>query len=300
MIEVNSLAKSFEGTFALQNVSLTAEDGRILGIVGSNGAGKSTLLRCISGVYMPDSGCVLVDGESSYENVSVKSQLVFVPDNPHFEPGATLQSTAKLNASFYESFSWDKFNSLCNIFQIDRKKKISTMSKGMQRQAALIAALSCEPKHLLLDEVFDGLDPVMRRLLKRIIAGEVVDRGMTVLIASHNLRELEDFCDTVGLLHRGGVIMEREVDELHLGMHRVQVAFTNPSDEREVLDTLDVVSVSHTGSLCSMVIRGERDAIETVLASRPTLFCEFLSLSLEEVFISEMEAVGYDFEEIIC
>ena len=299
MIEINALGKQFETTMALQNVTLTVEKGRIMGVVGSNGAGKSTLLRCIAGIYRPDGGFVHVDGEETYENVGQKARIFFVPDNPHFEPGATVTSTAKLNASFYPHFSWEKFEKLCTVFQLDRKKKIATMSKGMQRQAALITALATMPDYLLLDEVFDGLDPVMRRLLKRVIAGEVADRGMTVLIASHNLRELEDFCDTVGLLHRGGVLLEKEVDELRLGMHRVQVVFKEPVADEALRGMFDLASMNRTGSLCTLVIRGEREMIEEKIEALAPLFCEFLSLSLEEVFIREMEAVGYDFEEIV-
>ena len=174
------------------------------------------------------------------------------------------------------------------------------MSKGMQRQAALIAALSTMPDVLLLDEVFDGLDPVMRRLLKRVIAGEVADRQMTVLIASHNLRELEDFCDTVGLLHQGGVLLEKELDELKLGMHRVQVDFHESMTDEALHERFDLAAISRTGSLCTLVVRGEKKEIEREMAALEPQFCEFLALSLEEVFISEMEAVGYDFEQIVC
>lgn len=299
MIVIQNLLKRFENTIALQNISLTVENGRIMGVVGSNGAGKSTLLRSIVGIYKPDEGVVQIDGEDTYENTTVKSRICFVPDNPHFEPGATLLSTAKLYASFFHSFSWEKFKRLSAIFQLDEKKKISTMSKGMQRQAALIASLSTMPDYLLLDEVFDGLDPVMRRLLKRVIASEVADRGMTVLIASHNLRELEDFCDTVGLLHRGGVLLEKEVDELRLGMHRLQVVFREPVTDDELRKMFDLASLSRTGSLCTLVVRGERAELERKMEALAPTFCEFLSLSLEEVFIREMEAVGYDFEEIV-
>ena len=300
MIEINDLLKRFETTTALQNVSLRIEDGRILGIVGSNGAGKSTLLRTLAGIYQPDEGSVCVDGEEVYENTAVKSRIYFVPDSPHFEPGATLLSTAKLNAAFFPHFSWEKYKRLCETLPLDPKKRISAMSKGMQRQAALIAALSTMPDILLLDEVFDGLDPVMRRLLKRVIAGEVADRQMTVLIASHNLRELEDFCDTVGLLHQGGVLLEKELDELKLGMHRVQVVFHEPMTDEALHERFDLAAISRTGSLVTLVVRGERRALEKEFEALEPQFCEFLALSLEEVFISEMEAVGYDFEQIVC
>lgn len=299
MIEVTTLTKLFGEKAALKNVTLRVDTGRIVGLVGSNGAGKSTLLRTLSGVYRPDGGTAQIDGEDVYENTAVKARTVFVPDNPHFEPGATLLSTAKLYAAFYKKFSWEKYKRLHGAFPLEENKRISAMSKGMQRQAALISALSAEPDVLLLDEVFDGLDPVMRRLLKRIIAGEVADRGMTVLIASHNLRELEDFCDTVGLLHEGGVLLEKEIDELRLGMHRVQAVFRSETDDKILREALDIAGMSRTGSLVTMAVRGDREAVEAALDALHPTFCEFLPLSLEEVFISEMEAVGYDFEEIV-
>lgn len=300
MIESIKLSKNFGEKAALREVSLTVEDGRILGLVGSNGAGKSTLLRCLSGVYEPDGGEVLADGVSVFENAAAKGSICFVPDNPNFELGTTLESTAHLMRAFYPNYSEEKYKQLTEIFPLDPKMRVSSMSKGMQRQAALIAALATMPKHLLLDEVFDGLDPVMRRLLKRVIAGEVADRNMTVLIASHNLRELEDFCDSVGLLHGGGVLLEREIDALGLELHRVQAVFGSALDYETLYAHLDMLSFSRTGSLCTFVTRGARSAVEAAMCELDATFYEFLPLSLEEVFISEMEAVGYDFENILC
>lgn len=300
MIESIKLSKNFGEKVALREVSLTVEDGRILGLVGSNGAGKSTLLRCLSGVYEPDGGEVLANGASIFENAAAKGSICFVPDNPNFEPGATLESTAHLMRAFYPNYSDAKYKQLTEIFPLDPKMRVSSMSKGMQRQAALIAALSTMPKYLLLDEVFDGLDPVMRRLLKRVIAGEVADRSMTVLIASHNLRELEDFCDSVGLLHSGGILLEREIDALGLELHRVQAVFGTVLDYETLYAHLDMLSFSRTGSLCTLVTRGARSAVEAAMCELDATFYEFLPLSLEEVFISEMEAVGYDFENILC
>ncbi len=299
MIEVRDLTKRFGEARALSHVDLCVETGRIVGLVGSNGAGKSTLLRVLSGVYRPDEGTAAVDGAPVYENVAVKERMIFVPDSPVFEAGATLRSTARLYAAFYPRYDWKKYEKLCGVFPLAEKKRISTMSKGMQRQAALISALSAAPDYLLLDEVFDGLDPVIRRLLKRVIANEVAERGMTVLIASHNLRELEDFCDTVGLLHEGGVLLEKEIDELHLGMHRVQVVFAQPVSDEALRAALDVVSLERTGTLVTLVLRGEREAAEEKLAALRPVFCEFLPLSLEEVFISEMESVGYDAARVL-
>ena len=195
---------------------------------------------------------------------------------------------------------WDKerFSYLCSCFPLDTKQRILNMSKGMQRQAAILCALGARPTHLLLDEIFDGLDPVMRQLLKRILSGEVSDRGMTVVIASHNLRELEDICDHVGLFHRGGVIFDRELDELKLGISRVQAVF-RPMPDRSVFDRFNLVTLRTQGSLVDFVARGSQEEILAKLSELNPTFSELLPLTLEEVFISEMEAAGYDIDNIL-
>lgn len=301
MIEISSFTKKF-GTFtALNAITFHVGEGSIFGLVGSNGAGKSTLLRSICGVYQPDGGSISIDGAAPYENPEVKGRICFVPDFPYYMPQASLNTMADLYRRVYPRWDWDAFHHMCDMFKLNTKKKLHNMSKGMQRQAALICALATTPDYLLLDEVFDGLDPVMRQLLKRLISDQVAQRNMTVIIASHNLRELEDFCDHVGLIHQGGVIFEQELDTLKLGIHKVQAVFQPPLDEpdlEQLRAELPIVRLEQRGSMVSFVAKTDEETIAKVLQKRSPVFSETLPLSLEEVFISEMEVAGYDLDKI--
>ncbi|MCD8341468.1 MAG: ABC transporter ATP-binding protein [Clostridiales bacterium] len=302
MIAVESFTKKFGTLNALDGINLQVTEGSIFGLIGSNGAGKSTLLRAISGVYKPDDGSILIDGEAPYENAKVKQRLCFVSDYPYYSSQDTLESLARFYRRFYRNWHEEEFQQLIELFPLEPKQRIQSMSKGMQRQAALICALSTCPDYLLLDEVFDGLDPVMRQLLKRVISDHVAARDMTVLIASHNLRELEDFCDHVGLLHKGGVLIEQELESLRLGIQKAQAVFQPPLDD-EMLNTLrqtlDIVKLERHGSLISFVARSTEQKVMDSLQLLHPVFCESLPLSLEEVFISEMEAAGYDIDKIL-
>ncbi|MCD7917752.1 MAG: ABC transporter ATP-binding protein [Clostridiales bacterium] len=302
MIAVESFTKKFGDLNALDEISLQVTEGSIFGLIGSNGAGKSTLLRAISGIYKPDGGTILIDGEAPYENTAVKQRLCFVSDYPYYSGQDTLNSLTRFYRRFYRNWDEEEFQRLTGLFPLERKQRIQSMSKGMQRQAALICALSTCPDYLLLDEVFDGLDPVMRQLLKRVISDHVAARDMTVLIASHNLRELEDFCDHVGLLHKGGVLIEQELESLRLGIQKAQAVFQPPLDD-EALNTLrqnlDIVKLERHGSLISFVARSTEQKVMDSLNLFHPVFCESLPLSLEEVFISEMEAAGYDIDKIL-
>jgi ABC-2 type transport system ATP-binding protein len=298
MIEVKEFTKKFGNTIALDHISCSVGNSSVFGLVGSNGAGKSTLLRSLAGIYAPDGGTIEIDGAVPFENTMVKSRLFFIPDYPYFLPQASLSDTADFYQRLYPNWSRKHYEELCRIFPIDGKVKIGNMSKGMQRQAALIIAISTQPEYLLLDEIFDGLDPVMRQLLKKILSSEVSERGMTVIIASHNLRELEDLCDHVGLLHKGGVVLERELDELKLGINKVQSVF-KPMPEMNVFKDLDIVKSEIRGSLVNFVIRGTKEEILAKINALNPIFVEVLPLTLEEVFISEMEVAGYDLENIL-
>ncbi len=298
MIEARNLTKKFDTVTALDGISFSVSSGSLFGLVGSNGAGKSTFLRTLAGIYAPDAGNVFVDGLAPFENSSVKSKLFFIPDYPYFIPQASLSDMADFYARIYPSWDKKRFEELCTLFPISAKDRIVNMSKGMQRQAALICAIAAQPSYLLLDEIFDGLDPVMRQLLKRIVSSEVSERGMTVIIASHNLRELEDFCDHIGLFHKGGVIFERDLDELKLGINKVQ-AVLKPMPELSAFAPLDIVKVEMHGSLVNLVIRGKKDEIMDKINSLNPIFAEVLPLTLEEVFISEMEVAGYDLDNIL-
>lgn len=302
MIEISSYTKCFDKLVALNGISFNVSEGSIFGLVGSNGAGKSTLLRSLCGIYAPDGGKILIDGTEPYEDPGVKAKVVFVPDFPYYLPQATLKTMAKLYSTMYPHWSREEYDRLCKLFGLSQKTRIHNMSKGMQRQAALICALAAQPRYLLLDEVFDGLDPVMRQLLKRIISDQVAERRMTVVIASHNLRELEDFCDHVGLIHEGGVIFEQELDTLKLGIHKAQAVFQPPLESQQIewlREQLDIVKLETRGSMISLVARKDQETVENVLNELEPVFSETLPLSLEEVFISEMEAAGYDLNKII-
>ncbi|MGX8702611.1 ABC transporter ATP-binding protein [Caproiciproducens sp.] len=298
MIEAKKLTKKFGATTALDEISFSIGPGSVFGLVGSNGAGKSTFLRTLAGIYKPDGGEVLLNGEAPFENSEVKSQIFFISDFPYFLPQATLREMAGFFSRVYPGWSQKRFEELCGLFPIDSKSKIVNMSKGMQRQAAIICAIATQPGCLLLDEVFDGLDPVMRQLLKRIVSGEVAQRGMTVIIASHNLRELEDFCDHVGLFHKGGVVFERDLDELKLGINKVQAVF-KPMPEISAFAPLEIIKTETRGSLINLVVRGSKDEILEKINGLDPVFAEVLPLTLEEVFISEMEVAGYDLENIL-
>ena len=298
MIQVERLTKKFQTYTALNQISVSVQPGSVFGLVGSNGAGKSTLLRTIAGIYKPDSGTVAIDGTPIFEHPNVKNDIFFISDFPYFIPQSNMKEMAKFYASMYSNWSHERYRELCSLFPIEEKMKISSMSKGMQRQVALICALSTQPKVLLMDEIFDGLDPVMRQLMKKLLAREVSERNITVMIASHNLRELEDVCDHVGLLHQGGVVFEQELDGLKLNLHKLQAVF-KPMISMDVFSDLDILKFDMKGSLINMVIRGDKGVISRRIEALKPVYFEMLPLTLEEVFISEMEVSGYDIDKII-
>lgn len=298
MIKATELTKRFDAFTALDAFSTEIPNGSIYGLVGSNGSGKSTLLRLISGIYRPDGGKIELDGVHPFECPETKNNVYLVADELYFLPQTNMNEMAKFYSRMYSTFDPDTYKMMCDRFPIDPKKKINTFSKGMKRQVSLILALSCRPKYLLLDEAFDGLDPVIRSGLRKILADQIADREMTVVIASHNLRELEDLCDFMGLLHQGKVIFEREIDEVKLGFCKVQAGFqTMPSEEK--LQALNIMQIEKTGSVLSMVVRGNSTDILKYMHSLNPLFVETVPLTLEEVFVHEMEAVGYDYNKII-
>lgn len=298
MISVNCLTKRFDSFTAIDGLNCSIPEGCIYGMVGSNGAGKSTLLRLISGIYKPDAGSVTIDGEKTYENAAVKDRLVFVPDELYFLPRSNLVRMAKLYSSVYSKFSTERFRELVSTFRLDPTANLGTFSKGMRRQAATILALSCNADYILFDETFDGLDPVMRNLVKNLLYDDVMSRRATAVITSHSLRELEDTCDQLALLHKGGIIFESEIDDLKTSLFKVQVAFEGDYD-RSKFSSIEMLSFSKKGSVSSLIVRGDRDQTEaTIRAMKPILF-EILPLSLEEVFVYEMDALGYEFSDVL-
>ena len=298
MIEIKNVTKSFDSLDALDTICFNIPKGSVYGLLGSNGSGKSTLLRVMSGVFEPDGGEVRIDGERVFENERVKGKCIFVPDFPYFYNNSTVENTAQLYRKIYPDWSEERFADLCHMFPINKRAKIISMSKGMQRQAALILALSAQPDYIFLDEIFDGLDPVVRQLVKRLIADDVYSRKMTAVIASHNLRELEDLCDYVGLLHRGKIILNKELDNVKQGIHKIQIAFKN-AFENNPFEDLNLVKCEQKGNLYNIVIKGEESEYLDYLQSLEPVFMESLPLTLEEIFISEMEVAGYDINNIL-
>ncbi len=293
MIEIRKLTKTFEKVCALDALDLLIETGSVTGLIGSNGGGKSTLLRLLSGVFYPDSGGILIDGARPFDNPAVKGDCFFVSDYPFFYSDSTLGNTAALYRKLYPHWSDAEFERCCTVFPIDRKRKIVNMSKGMQRQAALIIALSTCPKYLFLDEIFDGLDAVVRLALKRLLADRVAEHNMTVVIASHNLRELEDMCDRICLLHQGKIVVERDTDALRTSYRKVQIGFADlPAGN--LFEGIAVVSCTQNGNVFNLTIRGTEETFMPQLEALRPAFVTAMPLTLEEVFISEMEAAGYD------
>lgn len=298
MIKAENLTKRFEEKVALDSINMEIPEGSIYGLIGSNGSGKSTLLRLISGVYMPDGGKITIDGEEVFDNPPVKAEVVFLGDTPYFLPQSNITEMADFYNSLYPSFDMNIYNRLISEFPLDPKARIASMSKGMQRQAALILAMSTSPQYLLLDEAFDGLDPVMRRVLKGLLINGAENTGMTTVISSHNLRELEDLCDRVGLIHSGNIIFNDEIDNLKGRIHKVQMAFEK-TPELTVFDELDILKIERTGSLLQAVVRGNADDIMDYVNKFSPLFAECIEPTLEEIFLYELEVVGYDVKSII-
>ena len=299
MIELLELNKNFDDIKAVNHVSLSILDSEVFGLVGTNGAGKSTLLRIISGVVKPDNGVVCVDNRPVYDNPDVKKDIFFISDDQYFLPNSTPEEMADYFEGVYEGFDKLKFFKLCGGFGLDTKRRISSFSKGMKKQVAILLGICSGTKYLLCDETFDGLDPVVRQAVKSIMAGEMADRGLTPVIASHNLRELEDICDHIGLLHQGGVILSEDLGDMKLKMQKVQCVFENDEDVDKVLDGMEVLIHETRGRLHTITMRGEREDVERAFKMGNPVFFEVLPLSLEEIFISETEVVGYDIKKFI-
>ena len=301
MLKTDSVTKNFEAVRSLDSVSLMIEKGSIFGLIGSNGSGKSTLMRIMCGIYQPDEGGVYYDGVPVWENTDVKKTIVYLSDDQYFIPHATPLDMARLYEAVYPTFSRKKYREHLKLFGLDEKRKINTFSKGMQKQVSFLLGLSAGTDYLFCDETLDGLDPVMRQTVREIIAAEVADRGMCVVFASHNLKELEDICDHVALLHRGELLFEAGIDDIKLGIHKVQVSFAKDKLEeaKADLEKLNTVSLEQRGSLFTLVVRGNEREIEDYIMARNPLFTEFIPLTLEEIFIAEMEERGYEFHEEI-
>jgi ABC-2 type transport system ATP-binding protein len=298
MIQVNNLSKAFEDLEAIQGISLTVSKGSIYGLLGSNGAGKTTLLRILAGILSQDQGELTIKNQSVFENESIKNNLFFIPDSPCFFSQYTVKQMANFYRSIYSNWSEERFQKLKDVFQLDINKKIQKFSKGMQRQVAFWLALSTMPEILILDEPFDGLDPVMRKKVKNLMIQDVADREMTIIVSSHNLREVEDICDYIGILHKGAMLLEKDLDDLKSDVHKVQIAFNGEVTD-ELFNGVDLLFKEVRGSVFLCILRGkEKDVIKHFQRHNPVIF-DLLPLTLEEIFIYEMGDQGYAIENIL-
>ncbi len=300
MIEIKNVSKSFRDVDALKSIHAKIQEGEVFGLVGTNGAGKSTLLRLIAGVLEADQGEILVDGENVTDNPDVKSRICFLPDTAYFPVNATAATVMDYYSVIYPDFNRKRFQEMLAGIHLDPNRKIRGYSKGMKKQLSVILGICTETKYLLCDETFDGLDPVVRQTVKSIFATEMLDRNFVPVIASHNLRELEDICDHVGLLHQGGILFSENLDDMKYHIHKVQMVLRNPTEEEQMMTKLDTIWHEKRGSLLTIVVRGaEKEIMQTVKEADP-VFAESLPLSLEEIFITETEVAGYDIKNIIA
>ncbi len=292
MINLTNVSKRFESTHVLDQVDWHIKKGSVFGLVGPNGAGKSTILRLISGVITPDEGEVLLDGSPIYDNPENKKRILFLADEPFYLHQATIHEMKEFYRIFYTSFDHEMYDKLLKNFPIPQNKKINDFSKGMKRQVGLILALSLKPDVLLLDESFDGLDPVMRMTLKRFIANEMASREMTVVISSHNLRELEDICDQIALIDNKKIVMSGDVDSIKEEFHKYQIGFSEPP-KADAFDELTIMHREQIGNVYTLVVKGDASVIKQTLQGYGPVLLTELPLNLEEIFVYEMEARGY-------
>ncbi|MCR5845697.1 MAG: ABC transporter ATP-binding protein [bacterium] len=296
MLQMNDVVKTFDDTRALDGLDLHVPDGCVYGLVGPNGAGKTTAINHLCGVLKQDSGTVTFDGQTIFDNPVVKARIATIPSDIYYYTQASARDLAKIYAGNYSTFSMEKFDKLQPVFDIDPKRLIRTLSKGMKKQVAFWISLSMLPDVLLLDEPVDGLDPVMRRQVWGLVLAEVAERGMTVLASSHNLRELEDVCDSVGIMDKGKMLIERSLSELQDNIVKAQVAF---AEEIAIPDGLNILHRTDIGHISTLIVRNAQSEVQAAFASLNPLFIDILPLTLEEIFVYELGGVGYEVKDIV-
>lgn len=298
MIQVKNVSKYFDDFKVLDDFSLNVKKGTIYGLVGPNGAGKTTIINHINGVLKPDDGEIYIDGERVYENNKIKESVLSIADDWFYYSTYTIKQMAHFYRDIYPSFNMERYEAIKDIFKIDEKRQIRKLSKGMKKQVAFWLTLSAMPSVLILDEPLDGLDPVMRKQVLNLVIADVTDREMTVLVSSHNLRELEDICDWVGIIHKGKMIIEKPLDDLKGSVHKYQMVI-DEGCAKKLEENADVLHISKTGSVYNVIMRGDAQETHSNMKELSPLLCERISLTLEEVFIYELGGLGYDFKSII-
>ena len=296
MIQVKELIKTFDGFRALDGLNIHVPKGAVYGLVGPNGAGKSTVIRHLAGIYRQDSGQVLIDGQPVYENPEIKGRIAYIPDDIFFYTQATINDMMKFYRSVYPRFSPERFEKLEELFNLDRKQPMRKLSKGMQKQAAFWLAMSQCPEVVILDEPVDGLDPVMRRQVWSALLADVAENGTTVLVSSHNLRELEDVCDHVGIMNHGRMLVERSLSALQDNIVKIQLAF---ADGGKLPEGLEILHRSSTGRLQQLILRGSAEELTAKLSAAGPLFLDVVPLNLEEIFIYELGGADHEVKDII-
>ena len=297
MIDVQNVRKEFDGFAALDGATLTVPTGAVYGLVGPNGAGKSTLIRHITGIYRQDAGEITVDGETVFEHPNAKARIASIPDDWYYFLQSDVRDMMRFYRGFYPKFNIERYEKFKEVFSIDEKRAIRRLSKGMQKQVAFWLAMCTMPDYLVLDEPVDGLDPVMRRQVWSLILNDVAERGTTVLVSSHNLRELEDVCDYVGIMNHGKVLLQRSLEKLQGGTVKIQMVLSGEDTARP--EGLDILHRSATGRVQTLIVRGGAEEVTTRLSVLQPLLLEALPLSLEEIFIYELGGVDYAVKDIV-
>ncbi len=293
MINVENVKKSFDSTIALNDFSLHVKKGSIYGLVGTNGSGKTTIIKHLVGTFVADSGIITVDGENVYDNISIKEKIGYIPDDLSHYAHSELKYWAKYYGLMYPSWNSERFNEMLKIFELPDNRKLSKFSKGMQKQAIFSLVMATMPKYLILDEPIDGLDPIVRKLIWKYIVTDVAEREMTVLVSSHNLREMEGICDSIGIVDHGKMVLERDLDELKSDIHKVQVALNSPSDS--AMSKLNILHREKRGTVDLLIVRNNKTLVDEVINEQSPILYDLLPLSLEEIFIYEL---GGELDEI--
>ncbi len=298
MIKITGLNKSYGTKKVLEDLNCSIKTGSIYGLIGANGAGKSTLLRIIMGIFNKDSGSIEIDGKELADDEELKQKLVYVPDDLYFFKNYTIKDMAIFYSKLYKNFDMDFAMKFAEKLKLNTNQKIQTFSKGMKRQSALICALATNADYMFFDETFDGIDPVIRNYMKKVIAEQMEKKETTIIMTSHNLRELEDICDNLGLLYKGGILFESDIDSLKTNMFKIQISFNKDFSEKD-FQNFNILSFKKTGSVATIIMKGDREGFEKILNDMNPLILDFLPLTLEEIFIYEMEVLGYEFGEVV-
>ena len=298
LIKITNLNKTFGDKKVLEDLNCNIKTGSIYGLIGANGAGKSTLLRIIMGIFQKDSGKIELDGEEIKDNESLKQKLVFVPDDLFFFKNYDLKNHIEFFSGIYKGFEKDRCLKLAETLKLPMDKKLNYFSKGMKRQVALICAICTNADYMFFDETFDGIDPVIRNFMKKEISNQMSNKETTIIMTSHNLRELEDICDNIGLLYKGGILFESEIDSLKTNMFKIQIALQHDFTEKD-FENYNVLSFKKSGSVATIILKGDKSKYEKELNEMNPVILDFLPLTLEEIFIYSLEVLGYEFNSMV-